>query len=313
MAEIEKDTEKSHPYGGGNRNAIAYGLLQGAGYNTAGMSPSEAWELVTQLNLMESKRWKRTEEDKKEIKEKNKALSTAGKDKKSLEVEAGKYANVVNFGNASNIAAIDDAITTVSDLIKEYSLKKLETMRIKSLSTGTMASANEITLNIGDKITRNPNAAYRICVESYNKNLETTIEDLEKCVANAKNPKAYLRFQASLDNMKEMNKYSRHNVVYQGEEMKSVITHEMAHVIAGQNFGFASYGAGNKPLNLIEKSFKESKQNGDIYKISAYAAKDADEFWAECFTMYKMGKEQMPEKIKSMVEGVLNNHVKKQN
>ena len=54
--------EKGHPCGGGNKNAIAYGLLQEAGYNTNGMSPSEAWELVTALNLMESRWWKRTDE-----------------------------------------------------------------------------------------------------------------------------------------------------------------------------------------------------------------------------------------------------------
>ena len=69
MAEIkarEKD-EEIESGGVGNKNAIAYGLLQGAGVNTSGLTPSQAWELVSQLNLMESKRWKRTEEDKKEI------------------------------------------------------------------------------------------------------------------------------------------------------------------------------------------------------------------------------------------------------
>jgi hypothetical protein len=95
--------------------------------------------------------------------------------------------------------------------------------------------------------------------------------------------------------------------VYKGSEMESVITHEMAHVIAGQTFGFSdSLGANQSPiLQTIRDSYQESINNGDIYKISKYAQKSADEFWAECFTMYKMGREKLPPKIETMVKGVL--------
>ena len=41
--------------GGGNRNALAYGLLKGAGVNTDGLTPTQAWEMVSQMNLMESR------------------------------------------------------------------------------------------------------------------------------------------------------------------------------------------------------------------------------------------------------------------
>lgn len=56
MAEkvINEEEEKKGKSGGdGNRNALAYGLLQGAGYNTTGMSPSDAWAMVDALKLMD--------------------------------------------------------------------------------------------------------------------------------------------------------------------------------------------------------------------------------------------------------------------
>ena len=51
--------------------------------------------------------------------------------------------------------------------------------------------------------------------------------------------------------------------------------------------------------------YQQSKQNGNIKKISAYASQDPDEFFAECITMYTMGKEKLPTNINNMMEGVL--------
>ena len=48
---INEDEESGNSGGGGNKNALAYGLLQGAGYNTNGISPSEAWALVDALSF----------------------------------------------------------------------------------------------------------------------------------------------------------------------------------------------------------------------------------------------------------------------
>lgn len=40
--DVQKDGKmQKHAKGGGNRNAIAYGILQANGYNTRGMSPAD--------------------------------------------------------------------------------------------------------------------------------------------------------------------------------------------------------------------------------------------------------------------------------
>ena len=308
MAEEIKEQEgKNHHYGGGNRNAIAYGILQGHGYNTEGMSPAEAWALVSELNLMENRRWKRTSEDKKDIKEKKNALKAQGETKSTIEQKAQKIAKVVKLDGTGNTAAIKEAVDTIDKIKGEYKLQNLQRIEVKPLSNGTMA---QMVVNVGQKLARNPNAAYRICVGEYHSELDTAINQWQDVLNMATDAKQQLRAQKTLDNLKEARKYSRHNVVYQGQEMESVITHEMGHVIAGQNFGYAKYGvSSSKALTEISDSYNESKANGDIYKISAYAAKSVDEYWAECFTMYKMGKETMPTKIKTMVEGILKNYV----
>ena len=294
--------------GGGNRNALAYGLLQGAGINTAGLSPGDAWELVSQLNLMESKRWKRTEEDKRDIKKKNDDLNQRGVTTESLERDARKHANKADFRGVSNLSAVAESIDTVNDISEKYSLRNLDMLRKRNLSRGTMASANGTLVNVGTRILRNPNAAYRICVRDFQDQTQQSIADIQQRLSTATDPKIQTSLQQRLQRAKEDAKYSRHNVVYQGDEIKSVVTHEMGHVIADQLHGFVnsplSRGASGKNKILVD-CFEESKRNGDIYKISAYAAQDADEFFAEAFTIYHMGREKLPPKIESMVKEML--------
>nr|DAJ68659.1 MAG TPA: Glucose-regulated metallo-peptidase M90 [Caudoviricetes sp.] len=311
MAEIkarEKD-EEIESGGGGNKNAIACGLLQGAGVNTSGLTPSQAWELVSQLNLMESKRWKRTEEDKKEITEKNKALKESGENIETIKRAAEKYAANVMFTGVGNTAALKDAVDAINGIMEEYGLKKLSYERVKNLANGTMASANSSIVNIGSRILRNPNAAYRICTEDFNKNNQESITYTERLIREEKDVAKRGKLEERLKDLKKQAEYNRHNVIYKGEEVKCVITHEMGHVLAGQKFGFIS--AGNTVVNtkgkneLINNCFNESLKNGDIKKVSAYAAKNPDEFFAECFTMYKIGKEKLPANIEKMIKGVL--------
>jgi hypothetical protein len=47
MADIINEPEEMGK-SGGNKNALAYGLLQGEGYNTDGISPKELYKIVTE-------------------------------------------------------------------------------------------------------------------------------------------------------------------------------------------------------------------------------------------------------------------------
>lgn len=51
---------------------------------------------------------------------------------------------------------------------------------------------------------------------------------------------------------------------------------------------------------IIKQAYRESKKNGEIYKVSEYGAKDVHEFFAECFAMYIAEEEQLPPTIAKM-------------
>lgn len=302
-----EDDEKSG--GGGNRNALAYGLLQGAGVNTHGLTPSQAWDLVSQMNLMDSHRWKRTDEDKSDIKAKKEEFKKQGKDLEKLKKTAMQYAMNVNFDGVGNLPALEEAIDTVAELMDEYGLRKLHNERVKNLGRA-MGAANGSLLNIGQQLIRNPNAAYRICVDGYKKTEKEEIRSIQENLNLTQDLLKKQKMQERLQELFRQQPYSRHNVIYKGEEVKSVITHEMGHVLAAQKFGgFISKKLGGNTNSDENKKIRacyiESLKNGDIKKISAYAEKSPDEFFAECFTMYKMGKEKLPKNIEKMIKEVL--------
>ena len=302
----KEDDEKVGKGGGSHDNRIAYGLLMGAGVNVAGLTPSQAWEMVSQLNLMESKDWKRTDKDKEDIKNKNEALKSKGEDIKSITNKAKGYAIDVSFVGVSNLAALNEAVETINEISREFGLSKLHTEKTKNLANGVMASANGDTVNIGNRIIRNPNAAYRLCVENYKDYKQNQLARYE-ILYNSINGFEKEKYKQALDRAREEVKYSRHNIVYKGKEVKSIITHEMGHVIAGQKgfLGIERYGAINSTQKALLDCYKDSKKNGDIYKISAYAASSPDEFFSECFTVYKMGKEKLPDNIEKVIKEIL--------
>ena len=55
---------------------------------------------------------------------------------------------------------------------------------------------------------------------------------------------------------------------------------------------------------LLRETLNKARSNGDIYKISKYANKNEQEFFAECFLMYNIGEKQ-PDYIKDMIEKII--------
>ena len=55
---------------------------------------------------------------------------------------------------------------------------------------------------------------------------------------------------------------------------------------------------------LVEDTFKQAINNGDIYKISKYAKTDCWEFFSESFVIYRFEKDKLPEYIIDMIERV---------
>lgn len=304
--DVQKDGEmQKHEKGGGNRNAIAYGILQANGYNTRGMSPAEAWELLTALNLMDSERWKRTDEDKADIKARSDKWKEQGGTREKIEQNARKHTKYISFDGVKNLPALSDAVDTINGIMDKYKLSDLFFESVEDMGFHALASAGSDGINIGTKILRNPSAAYRICVADYQQTVADTIrlshDILSDPTESEQNKQAA---QKCLDAAKRGQVYKRHNVVYKGREVETVVAHEMGHVIAGQLHGFTSDTSGGKNRKLIE-CYEDAKRTGAIYNISEYAAYSPDEFFAECFAVYHMGVETLPPKINNVIKEML--------
>lgn len=88
-------------------------------------------------------------------------------------------------------------------------------------------------------------------------------------------------------------KYTRGNVCYKGLETETAIAHEYGHIIADQKTGQLNGYYANKnferkdgnalyeKVKMIDNVYRQAKANGDIYKISVYAATKSEEFFAE--------------------------------
>lgn len=253
-------------------------------------------------------------EDKQRIKEKNSQVKAGGNTFESIEKMAQTYSRAVDFSGVGNLAALKDTVDAMSGVMSDYSLNALNRVCAEELSKGTMASANGVQLNVGKKLLRNPSAAYRICVDEYAEDAKQRI-DYYKQLVNVSEGARKRAAQEALDKAKQQAEYKRHNVIYQGNEVESVIVHEMGHVVADQVFGqINGYRAVTKNKSnqdvleiqrKVEECYTESMKNGDIKKISAYAAENAHEFFAECFTVYRMKKEKLPLNIEKMMKEVL--------
>ncbi len=108
-------------------------------------------------------------------------------------------------------------------------------------------------------------------------------------------------------------KYQRHTVSYDGTFVADSVNHEFAHSIYKERLRKEYEQAGNRTVRYKDtkigkttlEAFRKAKNNGDIFKISAYAAKDEQEFFSECFAIYRVDKEKLPDYIIDMLKGVL--------
>lgn len=218
----------------------------------------------------------------------------------------------VSYNGITNIKSLNQANRTFAYLSDKYGINMLDhvstDISFKNARKGALAEATGRTLHISKNFANNPTMEEVINSTSnwkgyINNRIKTDKENLIKHSEN----KAFIeKVNRDLRLCDELLKYSRHNVCYENREVESIITHEMGHIIAEQRFQqlsneYAMGGSAEKVRNVFEKA----KECGDIYKISKYASTDSKEFFAECFTMYEIGREKIPDYIQEMMEDVL--------
>lgn len=224
---------------------------------------------------------------------------------------ARRVANV-SYNGITNVKSLNQANRTFAYLFDKYDLNALGKISTKispgNKKKGAIAEATGRILNISPDFANNPQNEGIISstsgwVEYVNARIES---NKEKLVKYADNKKFISKINLDLRVCEDWLKYSRHNVCYEDREVESFLTHEIGHIIAEQKFQQLSkeYAMGGN-AEKVRNVFERAKKNGDIYKISAYAKTDSKEFFAECFTIYELGEEKLPEYIQEMMEEVL--------
>lgn len=310
--------EEESGSGQGNKNALAYGLLQKAGVNTDGMSPRTAWDMVNQMHLMDRMQKRKTAEEQESYDKGNQEAKNKGITLDTAVKKAKEFSNSVALHSA-NIKATFDAVSSIKSIVDEYNLGKLDKVQTKKHCgrgiISALACANGGRVTISRDLLNNPGACYRSSVVDFAKNNKERVAELQKTLEVMKpGTSLHAKVEKLLENAKEKTQYERHNVLYKGKEVESVMAHELGHTIADQYFGqineekYLKSDISSSDARLyrekILNAYKNALENGEIKKVSAYAASDDAEFFAECFCMHQMGEEKLPEGINNALKEV---------
>jgi hypothetical protein len=256
-------------------------------------------------------------------------IKGTARDIKDAVKQSRLYANFVSYKGVQNIDSVNEINGTLDYLQSTYKgnkLEEIETLR----NTEALASANfrgfyprahflnDPVGTVADA-TVNWTAKTAAAQQSWSSYLQQVQRDISNTTDVGRLRQLRTEEQKAkkvLADIAERLKYTRHNVIYAGHEVRSVVTHEYAHMLADQSFGHTNGARANpafandvnNPLykrgKLVKDTFDAAVANGDMYKISMYAAKNEKEFLAEAFTMYDMGVETLPGYIEKMIEEV---------
>lgn len=244
--------------------------------------------------------------------------------------ELSNFANNAYIPKDTDIASVNIVTKEFEYLNSKYPVNKLESItfsgRMKP-NDGAYACYESLTINknikaFGQSVLQPNEWTTRLTMKLDTwKHQKEIGESLLKATTNPemiKDIKTKLRtVEKEIKKHEDLLKYKRGNVCYKGREIESTIAHEYGHIIADQRTGQINGRWANsaferidgnalyEKVKMIDNVYNQALANGDIYKISKYAAKNSHEFFAETFAMYAMQEEPLPSYIITMIEEVI--------
>lgn len=244
--------------------------------------------------------------------------------------ELSNFANKPFIPKDTDIASVNAVTKQFEYLNTKYPVAKLETITFSGrLSNRTGASANYCTLTINKNIKAFGQSVLQ--PSKWKERMTKTIDELgkrktqiEALINNSTEQREKAFYKArlretdkQLKQFTDYAKYTRGNVCYKGREIESTVAHEFGHIIADQRTGQINGHWANsaferidgnalyEKIKMIDNVYRQAKANGDIYKISKYAASNSHEFFAETFAIYAMQEETLPKYIADMIIEVI--------
>lgn len=244
--------------------------------------------------------------------------------------ELETFANYVAIPKDTDLISVNTVTKELEALQANYKTNKLDMIAFSgrmSVRTGASANFESLTINkqvktFGQSVLQPTEWANRM--SDGIKHFTTQKKNLEAFIANTAAPvyisyykKQLKEVEKKLAECTELAKYKRGNVCYKGLEIETTIAHEYGHIIADQRIGQINERAANRnfeyrygnPLYdkcmMIDDVYRQAQINGDIFKISRYAAKNPREFFAETFAIFAMKQETLPQYILDMILEVI--------
>lgn len=217
------------------------------------------------------------------------------------------FANMVKYTGDVSLDALNEINKELTELTGEYPIDKLNTLMQNGRMKTANARANGGLIEFKGSVFTKRTGVYD--AETYRASARQTIERLDNMFPNGV-PDWY---KSTYKNAQEKIKFSRWSISSEYGTMVATIPHEYGHVLSDQYFGLingshycktAREAASIEKCELVKKTFKLAKKNGDIYKLSEYASTNYHEFFAESFAARWVG-EKLPDYIEDMFVKVL--------
>jgi hypothetical protein len=236
---------------------------------------------------------------------------------------AASLADAESFARESRIASVvtysgldldiaNRINETLFSIKQQYNLRALTNI-VTTSHGNAWASANGNTLNLNVKSFFNAKQIekmYNLSVENHVKTYSKELEKYKKLLELHPESRFY---ETAIKELEFSLRFKRYNVLYKGKEAEACVTHELGHVWQDQTTGMINRMLASGRFSEEEKQklnrewtdiYKASVKNGDIYTVSGYAYTKANEFFAECFTMYNF-KEKLPGRVIKFFENYI--------
>ena len=268
--------------------------------------------------------------DKPLIKEKKVPLKVtdfkmAGKHKTAKDSLAWMKSNIadkVQLNQIKDVAVLNEITISLKNNFEKFKLNRLE--KITYGRGKSMASASGGSLFINQKkFTRiELDNAYRTSVGEYGKFHRDHLALLKEKLKEAQklgNEQEINFFKARIKHAEKVvlvkEKYKRFNAFDKNNIAKSIIDHEIGHIIHDQYTGTINKKAFLRNKNLRDelrnkwkfewqRIYRQARREGLIGQISEYASADYYELFAESFAMYARG-EKLPDIIQDYLDRYL--------
>ena len=239
--------------------------------------------------------------------------------KDSLAWMKENIADRVILGSIKDIDVLNEITQSLKNNFEKYNLNRLR--QIKWRRGRAWASANGVSLRINQShfTKKRLSEGYKTTNTNWNNSYDRLIFETKNLLKEAKekgNAFWIKTYQNELDQLealkKKQSKYKRHNVLNKNNIAKSIIDHEIGHVIHDQYTGMRNGYSVLKNKNITEEIrrkwndewieiYNKVKEDGTIFKISEYASVNNRELFAESFAMY-VNNEKLPSIIKNYLE-----------